>query len=53
MLLIFYVRNTISPTFSTSKLRDMFEIVDKCTDKMTDRLLAVVKEKNGRFDSKE
>ena len=50
--LYIFARNTISPTFSTSKLKDMFEIIEKCTDKMTDRLLNAIKESNGRFDSK-
>ena len=47
------VRNTISPSFSSSKLREMFQIVENCVDATVNRLQKVWKENNGRFDSKE
>lgn len=47
------VRSTLSPTFSTSKLRIMLPIVQKCGEKFVERLTTIIDEKEGVFDLKQ
>jgi len=49
----FFLRHTLTPTFSTSKLKEMLGIVVQCSDHMVDNLLKKVTEDNGLFDTKE
>nr|CAB3235800.1 cytochrome P450 CYP3-like member 2 [Phallusia mammillata] len=46
------VRHTMSPLFSTVKLRSMMRVLDTCADVMVDNLSTSCKENNGVFDSK-
>nr|CAB3235838.1 cytochrome P450 CYP3-like member 3 [Phallusia mammillata] len=43
------IRSTISPVFSTSKLKDMIGIMDRCTDKMVKNLHKISKDEDGKF----
>ena len=47
------IRNTISPSFSSAKLREMFGIIQQCVDATIIRLQNVIGQNNGRFDCKE
>lgn len=47
------VRSTLSPTFSSIKLKEMFGIVENCVDAAMLKLNKSVKENNGRFETKE
>ena len=47
------IRSTLSPAFSSSKLKEMFGIFEDCTDHTVARLQKLLQEHNGRFDSKE
>nr|CAB3235834.1 cytochrome P450 3A14 [Phallusia mammillata] len=46
------VRHTISPMFSTSKLRSMIGVIDKCADEMVENLQSIAKDNDGVFDTK-
>ena len=47
------VRSTLSPTFSSVKLKEMFGIIENCVDCTVLQLEKAVKEENGRFETKE
>ena len=47
------VRNTLSPSFSSSKMKEMFGIIDGCVDATLNRLSKMLKEEDGRFEAKE
>lgn len=46
------VRNTISPAFSSSKLKQMLPLVNRCGDKLIENMKTIVNQKNGIFDPK-
>ena len=47
------VRNTLSPSFSSSKMKEMFGIIDGCIDATLNRLSKILKEKDEQFEAKE
>lgn len=46
------VRSTLTPAFSSSKLKEMFYIADNCVDTLTAKLHQYVREKEGLFKPK-
>lgn len=45
-------RTTLTPTFSSAKLREMLVIVQHCGDKLIESLINIENKKDGIFDSK-
>jgi len=43
----------LTPAFSTSKLKEMFGIIDQCSDDMVERLTRKVSRDEEKFDMKE
>uniref|UniRef100_H2Y0Z7 Uncharacterized protein n=1 Tax=Ciona intestinalis TaxID=7719 RepID=H2Y0Z7_CIOIN len=44
------IRNTLSPTFSSSKLKEMFGIVEDCADSFVQNIGTINSDVDGRFD---
>nr|NP_001122347.1 cytochrome P450 CYP3-like member 2 [Ciona intestinalis]ABI20699.1 cytochrome P450 CYP3-like member 2 [Ciona intestinalis] len=44
------IRNTLSPTFSSSKLKEMFGIVEDCADSFVQNIGTINSDGDGRFD---
>ncbi|CAK8684861.1 unnamed protein product [Clavelina lepadiformis] len=47
------IRSTLTPTFSSSKLKAMMGIIEQCSDKTVESLKEISDTKGGRFDAKE
>ncbi|CAK8684876.1 unnamed protein product [Clavelina lepadiformis] len=47
------IRSTLTPTFSSAKLKAMMGIIEQCSDEASKSLKMVADTKGGRFDAKE
>nr|CAB3235860.1 cytochrome P450 CYP3-like member 3 [Phallusia mammillata] len=47
------IRNTLSPTFSAAKLKQMMGIIDNCVEHTVEKLRKHVKEDDGEFQTKD